>query len=421
MKKFLKKIIAAKERRAAELRELIKKSESADEVRSLGETLNSVLEELEDAKKQLEDADGANSNAGDSGNDGTEGRSKIPNTAEHRGLNPAAMNNFNMNQPQQRSENPLDSLEYRQAFKEYVTTGAWNYRADATLVTSDIGKVIPNTIMKEFIKELKTYGGIYKRVRKLNVQGGVEFPIEDLVPTVTWISETTVSETQKTPEIKNSVSFGYHIVEAKIAQSLLSATVSLDYLESEIAKLLAEAFIKEFDRVIVNGSGSGQPLGILNDTRVKDDHKIAFSAAELADWTKWRTKLFAKIPVSYRGGGIFITTAANWESYFMTLKDANNNPISKETFNVEDGETECKFAGRTVILVEPDILKDFDTAASDDAFAVFFRPEDYAINTNLQLYFKRYFNEDTNKWINKGLCIMDGKLLDTNGVYVLKK
>lgn len=50
-----------------------------------------------------------------------------------------------------------------------------------------------------------------------------------------------------------------------------------------------------------------------------------------------------------------------------------------------------------------------------------FRPTDYAINSNLQLGFKRYFNDDTNKWVNKGLCIIDGKLLDTKGVFVLKK
>ena len=44
-------------------------------------------------------------------------------------------------------------MEYRQAFMKYVQTGEWSYRADETLITSDIGKIIPNTIMKEFIKK----------------------------------------------------------------------------------------------------------------------------------------------------------------------------------------------------------------------------------------------------------------------------
>ena len=42
-------------------------------------------------------------------------------------------------------------------------------------------------------------------------------------------------------------------------------------------------------------------------------------------------------------------------------------------------------------------------------------PSDYAINTNFEFGMKRYFDEDTNEWINKGLTIVDGKILDTSG------
>ena len=54
---YLQNLITAKEKRAAELRELIKKAGTADEVRALGDTLQAVLDELSDAKKQLEDLD----------------------------------------------------------------------------------------------------------------------------------------------------------------------------------------------------------------------------------------------------------------------------------------------------------------------------------------------------------------------------
>lgn len=403
-------------------------SQDANEVRSINEQLEDINAEIEETQEELDTFD-EGQNGGDPTStepDGLEGRSAVPTGATHVAPLANPMATFTQNQkPEQRSENPLDSMEYRKAFMKYVQTGQWTYEqrdASAEMVlTTDVGKIIPNTIMNEFIKELKVYGQLYSLVRKLNIQGGVEFPIEDLVPTVTWITETTVSDNQSAPEIKTSVSFGYHIVEARIAQSLLSQVVSLSYLESEIAKLLAEAFIKEFDRVIVAGSGSGQPLGITKDTRVETDHKIKFTAADMADWTKWRTKLFAKIPLAYRGQGILIMTAATWETYIMTLKDANNRPLYQETYNPTNGNIECRFAGRQVILVESDILKDFDTAQTNDTWCIYMKPTDYAINSNLQIGFKRYFNDDTNKWVNKGLCIMDGKLLDVNGVYLLQK
>ena len=114
-------------------------------------------------------------------------------------------------------------------------------------------------------------------------------------------------------------------------------------------------------------------------------------------------------------------TAATFESQIMTLKDANDRPLYMETFDPVNGTVSGKFAGREVILVEPDIMKDFDAAADGDAFAIYFRPNDYAINTNLQLAFKRWFSDEKNVWYNKGLCIMDGKLLYINSVFVLKK
>lgn len=421
MREFLKKLIAKKEKEEAAIRAKIEKSESAQEVRELGETLKTILDELQEAKDKLAEMDD-NTDTNEQQSDTTQPQSEPQRCA----FNPAmarSLGSFKMATSEQRTGNALDSMEYRQAFMRYVQTGEWNYqkRADETLITSDVGKIIPNTIMNEFIKDLKVYGNLYNRVRKLNVKGGVEFPIEELVPTVTWITETTVSETQAVPEIKTSVSFGYHIVEARLAQSLLSQVVSLPYLETEMARLLAEAFVKEFDRIIISGTGSGQPLGILNDARVKSTNKITLSSADMADWTKWRTKFFAKIPLAYRGEGVMIMTAATWETYIMTMKDANDRPLYNETYDPVSGNTTCRFAGREVILVEPDILKDYDTAGSGEAWAIYLKPTDYAINTNMQIGFKRWFDDDKNKYFNKGLCIMDGKLLDVNSVYVFQK
>ena len=434
MRDYLLKLIAKKEQQRDELRQQIKEAGTADEVRALGKTLDAILTELQDAQKQLaalDDEKNSDDKSQDNGggktqdNDNAQSddnlqnsgqRSSIPSGAEYHGVA-----SYKQGTSATRSTNPLDSLEYRKAFAEYVKTGNWNYRDDAMLTTTEIGKIIPNTIMNELIKELKVYGQLYSRVRKLNIKGGVEFPIEELVPTVSWITETTVSDTQAVPHINTSISFGYHIVEARISQSLLSQVVSLDILESEIARLLAEAFVKEFDRIIISGTGSGQPLGILKDTRVASDHKIKFSETDIADWTKFRKNLFAKVPLAYRGQGVIVMTAGTWESYIMTLKDSNNRPLYTETYDPQNGNLECRFAGREVILVEPDILADYDTATSGDAWGIYFRPTDYAINSNLQVGFKRWFDDDKNRWVNKGLCIMDGKLLDTNGVFILTK
>lgn len=251
---------------------LLKRSEESqdvNEVREINDQLNDIAAELQDIADELKalaeeengDGTGDGEGNGDGNGDGEgEGRSAAPNVEMRNAkiVGSYAQNNA----PATRSGNVLASMEYREAFATFVRTGdasqinALEERAagDGMIITTDVGKVIPQTIMDELIKDLKVYGQLYNKVRKLNVKGGVEFPIEELVPTVRWIGETEASDNQVAPEIKKSVSFGYYIAEARISQSILSSVVSLPVLESEIARILAEAFIKEFDRMIVAGT-----------------------------------------------------------------------------------------------------------------------------------------------------------------------
>lgn len=439
-KKALLKRQTRLEKRRADLIARSNASEDITEVRAINEQLQTIAEDLQDIADEIaalaedeggdDNSDNGDGNTNSNDNNDGEGRAAAPvQGVQVRGGNPmASYGQATGAQAAQtrEAESYLDTMEYRNAFATYVRTGVWNYEqrdASAGMVTTaDIGRIIPNTIMQEVIKELKSYGNLYNRVRKLNVKGGVEFPIEDLIPQVKWITETEPSANQSAPELKNSVVFGYHIAEARIAQSLLSEVVSLPILESEIAKLIAEAFIREFDRIIINGSGSGQPLGILNDTRVKTKNKITMAAADAVDWSKWREKLFAKIPLSYRAGGVLVMTVDTWEGLICTMKDSNNRPIYTETYDVNTGAPTYRFNGKEVILIENDLgIEDYSTATSGKPYMLHFKPTDYAINSNLQIGFKHYFNEDTNKWVNKGLCIMDGKLLDVNSCYIISK
>ena len=386
-------------------------SESIEEVRYIGKQIDAVNEEIRDAQAQLTALEEAEEQRG------------AGSPLNGNGFNPMQMvGGAPMNQ-QRGNEEPTATIEYRQAFKKYVQTGEMipsELRAAATSTTADIGMIIPKTIMDEFIKEVsKVYGHIYAKVRKLNVKGGVEFPISKLTANFKWITESTVSEKQKAGDIKEKVSFSYHIGEIRVAETLLAQVVSLDVFESEITRIMVEAYVKAMDVAIISGTGSGQPLGITVDPRVTN--VIEFTEEEFGDWTAWRKKLFAVIPLSKRGLGEFLFPSSTVESYLMTMKDANNRPLFKEATDLNMGNTAGSFFGRTTDLVEPDIIKDFATASNGDVVGVMWVPSDYAINTQLEFGMKRYFDDDTNEWINKGLTIVDGKILDTSGCYLLKK
>lgn len=428
-KKALKKRQA---RLQNKINDLTARSQAADvtveELRSIQTKILEIREDLADVEEELEameeDGNGEGEEEGD--NDPPEST-----PVQTRGGNPLASYSqvtAPVNPESRGNVNPTATMEYRTAFMRYVQTGApiptdllSRAAGDPGMtVAADIGAIIPEAIMSEFIKEVsKVYGHIYAKVRKLNVQGGVKFPISKLGATFKWVTEAKVAEKAKAGDIKEFVTFNYNIGEVRVATSLLAQVVSLAVFEREITKIMIEAYVEAMDKAIISGTGSGQPLGITQDPRVKN--VVEMTETEFADWTAWRKKLFAVIPLSKRGRGEFLFPSSTVEAYLMTMKDANDRPLFKEATDLTMGNTAGSFFGRVTDLVEPDVIKDFATAENGDVVGIFWVPGDYAINTNLQFGMKRWFDDDTNEWVNKGLTIVDGKILDPSGCYLIKK
>ena len=237
-----------------------------------------------------------------------------------------------------------------------------------------------------------------------------------------WVQEKTVSPRQDVGKL-GKVSFGYHVAEIRIAQSFLSSVVTLPAFEAEIVRIIAVAYMQAMDYAIVNGTGDGQPLGIKNDARVTN--VVTLTAADMGDWTAWKKKFFAKLRLGYEAGD-FIFAKSTVVTYLETMADANNRPIFREATGLVVGSGDAdmpggEFFGRYVSLVEPDILPDFDTANANDVIGIFYQPEEYAINENQGFTMRRYFDEETNEWVDKALVVVDGKVLNPAGMWLIKK
>jgi len=319
-------------------------------------------------------------------------------------------------------DDPFNTTEYRTAFMNYCKSGvmpAEFENSDVYTSTTEAAKMIPTTIVQEVIKALKVYGQIYSQVRQLNIKGGVNFPIDALTPTASWITQATPSSTQKT-DFTTSVSFSYYGLECKMAVSLLADVVTLDLFESTVIGMIVEAMIKAIDIAVIKGSGSDEPLGITIDSRVAAGQKITLAAADFVTYDGWKKKVFAKIPLAYRSGGTFIMAAGTFEGYIDGMTDANGQPIGRTNYGITEGPKE-RFGGRDVMLVEDDVITPYDTASTGDVVAVFVRLKDYGFNSNLKMTMFRYFDHDKNQYVDKAILIADGKLIDANGVLIIKK
>ena len=420
-----KKILQKRRQRLVEkkngLQQRALASTDAAEVRGINDQIADLNAEIQEVDEELQAIEEEEQNRSA---DPVQAGAQIPQGAQLRGGN--TVGSFQPAQPAQPEVPTLASVEYRSAFRAYVTEGTpipAQFRNGETITTQDTGAAIPWTVMNEVINTVrKRYGNLYNKVRKTSVRGGVEYPVGALQATFKWINESTVSPRQKIGTL-GKVVFQYHVGEIRVSQTFLSQLLTLEAFEAKIAECIAIAYLQAMDAGIISGSGDGSMLGIVNDPRVTNT--ITMTAADINNWTKWRKNFFAKLPLGYRAGE-FVFPVGTVDAYLETMADSNNNPIFRQATGLEvnDGDAmnpNGRFFGREISLVEPDIIPDFDTAQAGDVIGIFWQPQDYAINENFAWTMRRYFDEELNEWVNKALVVTDGKILNPTGYYKIIK
>lgn len=419
-RKILEKKLARLQAKKNSLNARNQAATDAAEVRSLIAELEDVNAEIEETQAEL---DALIEEEARANNPAAQDYFSTPAPAHAQAVNGSLRASAQMQSAETRKD--VDSMEYREAFRAYVMKGTpipAEFRQD-TISTEDTGAAIPMTIMNDVINTVrKRYGNLYGKVRKLSVTGGVEYSIGALKASFKWIQESTVSPRQKVDKL-SKIMFGYHTAEIRVSQTFLANLLTLSSFETRIAEVIAIAYLEAMDYGIVNGSGNGCMTGILNDPRVTNT--ITMTAADIADWKKWRSKFFAKLPLGYRAGE-FIFAAGTVDAYLETMSDSNGNPIFRQATGLEvnDGDAanpNGRFFGRNIALVEDDIIPAFDDASASDVIGIFWQPQEYAINENFGFTMMRYLDRETNEWIDKAIVVVDGKVLNPTGFYKIVK
>ena len=420
-KKFYEKRLKKLQAKKEELRKKALASDDVNEVRDLSERIEELNEDIADIKEALADLEAIVNEDKDAEAKEEENRSNMPVSANAHVPAGATKVTFRSTPVENKG---IESMEYRSAFMNYVQNGTpipAEFRD--VISTADTGAAIPTTVMNNVINTVrKRYGNLYNKVTKTSVRGGVEIPVGALQATFSWINETTVSERKKVGKL-GKVIFAYNTAEIRIAQTFLSQLLTVDSFETRLAEIIAVAYLQAMDEGIVKGSGEGSMLGILNDPRVTNE--ITLTADQIGSWKDWRKKFFAKLPLGYRGGE-FIFPVSTVDAYLETMSDNNQNPIFQQATGlvVNDGDAvnpNGRFFGRDISLVEPDIIADFDTASAGDVIGIYWQPEEYVINENFGFTMRRYFDEETNEWVDKALVVVDGKVVNPTGYYKIIK
>lgn len=324
-------------------------------------------------------------------------------------------------QPEQRTAaveiDRFDTPEYRKAFMNHVLNGTdipAEFRADAVTKTTDIGAVIPTTVLNKIVEKMEATGMILPRVTHTAYKGGVSIPTSNVKPVATWVNEGAGSEKQKKTTPKSgTVTFAYHKLRCAVAVTLESDTMAMSAFESTLISNIVEAMTKAVEQSIVSGSGSGQPKGILSETP-PTGQVIQVATPSYQDLIDAE----AVLPQAYENDAEWCMSKKTFMTYFG-LTDANGQPVGRVNYGIA-GKPERFLLGRPVVVC--DYVTSYDASvAAGTKFAFLFNFKDYILNTNYAMGIKKYEDNDTDDVITRAVMLVDGKVVDVNSLVTLTK
>lgn len=314
------------------------------------------------------------------------------------------------------TEDRFNTMQYRKVFMDYVVRGTaipTEYRADAVTKTTDVGAVIPTTVLNQIVEKLESTGMILALVTRTAYKGGVAIPVSSVKPTATWVAEGVGSDKQKKTAAKDGmVTFAYHKLRCAVAVSLEVENMAMPAFETLLINNIVEAMTKALERAIISGSGTGQPKGIVKETPATGQ-AIETSKLSYNDLVK----VEGALPQAYEAGAVWCMSKSTFMG-FVGMTDSNGQPIARVNYGIA-GNPERMLLGRPVVCC--DYLNSFDSASAGDVVAFVFRFKDYVLNTNYAMGVKKYEDNDTDDLVTKGIMLADGKVVDKNSLVTLKK
>lgn len=311
-----------------------------------------------------------------------------------------------------KGEDKYGTMAYRKAFMEYVTRGVAipaEYRENQNTKTTDVGAVVPTTILDKIVSKMESVGGIYALVTKTAYKGGVSIPKQTLKPVATWVAEGAGSDKQK--YTGGDITFTYHKLRCAVSVSFETDTMSIAAFETLLVNNIVEAMVKALEKAIVAGTGKGQPTGIITSTEYAEILEVAAQDYDSL------VRAEAAVPEAYETTAKWCMSKKTFMGY-VGMTDKQGQPIARVNYGV-NGKPERYLLGREVVLTEH--LPNFSTANANDKFAFIFDFANYDLNTNYAIGIKKYEDNDSDDQITKGIMLADGKVVDGNGLVILKK
>jgi HK97 family phage major capsid protein len=178
-------------------------------------------------------------------------------------------------------------------------------------------------------------------------------------------------------------------------------TMALSAFEAKFVENVAKAMVYAIENAVINGSGSGQPTGILTaEVPEGQSFSDALSFALLAT-------VEGAIPVEYETGAKWCMNKKTFAK-IMGLTDKDGQPVARVNYGV-GAALERAILGRDVVV----------TPYVADGVAFVYDFSDYVLNTIYDMGISKKQDWETEDLLTKAVMSVDGKPVDNGSLVKL--
>lgn len=390
---YLENLVRQKRSEVDKLVERSDASSDVEEVRSIGKQIMDLQQEIREAEELLAEED-----ARETEEKRTDGRT----TGNAELVNGEVVASFNMRNGKPEGAGQPEDMEYRMAFMNMVLKGEplpEEIRTGNSTKTTDAGTAIPTVLVNKIIEKFDNVGMILKLVTKTSYAAGVQIPTSTVKPVASWVEEGKGSDRQK--KTTGKITFTYNKLRCEISMSMEVGTMALSAFEAKFVENVAKAMTYAIENAVINGTGNGQPKGIMEETPEAGQSftkgKITYEVLVEAE---------GAIPEEYEAGAKWCMNKKTF-AQVQGMVDANGQPVARINYGFEKAPERSIF-GRDVVV----------SKYVEDGKMFMFDFSDYVLNTIYDMGISKKQDWDSEDMLTKAVMSVDGKCVD-KGSFVL--
>jgi HK97 family phage major capsid protein len=300
--------------------------------------------------------------------------------------------------------NIFETEEYRSAFLKKLQGRKLNEKEERAMTTAAAsgGAAIPTTTLNRIEEMLRQTSALYNLVDVLNIPGYLAIPVEDTVNDASWVAEGENS-TDSNDKLK-SVNFAAYKLIRTISITAEVSKMTVSAFENWIVKKITDRMAMAIENAILNGTGNGQPKGILteNITKLESNEKDKFGYEDMC-------KIMANLKAGYKKGSAFVVNTQTLWNDIATIKIGDNLVFIPDA----TGEYSGRIFGKPVI--EDEFIEE-----GKILYGLF---DKYTINWNENI---NVTSDDSAEFrsgnrVYRGMALVDGKTVNTEAFVIMEK